>query len=329
MISIESSRLARILHDFSDQTILVVGDLMLDEFIWGKVDRISPEAPVPVVKVVRETTHLGGAANVAANLASLGARPVPVGVIGTDANGDRLLEELRRRKISDQGVVKDPNRITSVKTRIIAHQQQVCRADREANNPVSKPLLGRMEDFCRQMIASTNGVILSDYAKGVLNCDLIRTLITQAREARKFLAVDPKADHFPFYQQASIIAPNKKELEQAAGSGIFDEDSLLGAGRTLLKSTSSDHLLITRGEEGMTLMEDDQHFHIPTVGREVFDVTGAGDTVIASLALGVAAGATVREAAILANHAAGAVVGKLGTAAVTVEELRKSIGSVV
>ncbi len=325
MISIKPSRLTQILNGFSGQTILVVGDLMLDEFIWGRVERISPEAPVPVVEVIRETTHLGGAANVAANLAALGAHPVPVGVIGADGKGERLLEELQEQGIGLEGVVKDPKRITTVKTRIMAHHQQVCRADRESRTPLSKAFMRRMEDLCRQMMASVDGVILSDYAKGMLHCDLIQALITQAREADQFLAVDPKADHFPFYRRASVITPNKKEVEQAVGLRIFDEDSLLRASRRLLKSTCSDYLLITRGEEGMTLVEDEGHVHIPTVGREVFDVTGAGDTVVASLTLGVAAGATVPEAAILANHAAGVVVGKLGTGAATVGEIRNSI----
>ena len=326
MISSEKSRLTGILNAFSNQSVLVVGDFMLDKFVWGKVERISPEAPVPVVEVSRETIHLGGAANVAANLAAMGARPVPVGVIGPDDPGETILKELQRLGISTEGVVKDKNRITSVKTRILARHQQVCRADREDRKPISEAVRNRIVEISTQAMPRASGVILSDYSKGVLTAELIRTLIMKSREAGKFLAVDPKTANFPLYRHASIITPNKKEAERAAGLAISDESSLIRAGRILLESTLSDSLLITRGEEGMTLIEEKGEFHIPTSGREVFDVTGAGDTVIASLTLGVAAGATLREAAILANHAAGVVVGRLGTAVATVEEIRKSVG---
>lgn len=326
MIAVDRSRLHHILSHFAAQPILVVGDLMLDEFIWGSVERISPEAPVPVVEVVRETVHLGGAANVAVNLAVMGARPIPVGVIGSDGTGQRLLEELKKRAITTEGVVQEEGRITSQKTRIIAHHQQVCRADRETRKPVSEPVLRRLEELSREIMRQSHGVILSDYSKGVLTAGLIQALVARAEECGKFLAVDPKTRNFALYQRAAIITPNQKEAEEASGVEIFDEASLVHAGRTLRELTSSKHLLITRGEEGMTLFEDQQHFHIPTVAQEVFDVTGAGDTVIATLTLAVAAGASVGEAAILANHAAGVVVGKLGTASATVEEIRASIG---
>lgn len=326
MIAVDRSRLHHILSHFAAQPILVVGDLMLDEFIWGSVERISPEAPVPVVEVVRETVHLGGAANVAVNLAVMGARPIPVGVIGSDGTGQRLLEELKKRAITTEGVVQEEGRITSQKTRIIAHHQQVCRADRETRKPVSEPVLRRLEELSREIMRQSHGVILSDYSKGVLTAGLIQALVARAEECGKFLAVDPKTRNFALYQRAAIITPNQKEAEEASGVEIFDEASLVHAGRTLRELTSSKHLLITRGEAGMTLFEDQQHFHIPTVAQEVFDVTGAGDTVIATLTLAVAAGASVGEAAILANHAAGVVVGKLGTASATVEEIRASIG---
>lgn len=326
MILVEKSRLTQILNGFSNQPILVVGDLMLDEFVWGRIERISPEAPVPVVEVRRETIHLGGAANVAANLAAMGACPVPVGVIGADGSGETVLREFQRQGISTEGIVEDPGRITSVKTRIIAQHQQVCRTDREDRTPISEAVLSRIQDIYRQGIARASGVILSDYSKGVLTPELIRDLITLARKASKFLAVDPKAANFPLYRHASIVTPNKKEAEHAAGITISDEPSLIRAGRMLLESTVSDYLLITRGEEGMTLIEPKEEFHIPTAGREVFDVTGAGDTVVASLTLGIVAGATMREAAVMANHAAGVVVGRLGTAVATTEEIRASIG---
>lgn len=325
MISVDHSRLAQILECFSNQPLLVVGDLMLDEFIWGRVERISPEAPVPVVEVLRETVSLGGAANVAANLAVLGARPVLVGVVGADSAGERLMGELQKQGISTEGVITDRSRVTSIKTRIIAQHQQVCRTDREHKAPLSDEVLKQIEGRCDGFVDRVKGIILSDYCKGVLTSELTGSLIARSRQKNKFLAVDPKTRNFSLYRRASIITPNKKEAEQASGVEITDQNSLLRAGRALLGSTSSDYLLITRGEEGMTLFEDEQHFDIPTVAREVFDVTGAGDTVVATLTLAIAAGASVREAAMLANHAAGVVVGKLGTAAATVEEIKLSV----
>ncbi len=319
-------QLQRIVQQFSDQPILVVGDLMLDRFVWGRVERISPEAPVPVVEVVKESVHLGGAANVACNLAVLKARPLLVGVVGGDEAGDRLVEELHRQEISSEGIVRDDNRATTIKTRIIAHNQQVCRTDREDKAPLSQGAMGQIRGAYQTFLDQAQGVIVSDYAKGALSAALVADLIQGAREAKKFLAVDPKAGDFSVYRRASIVTPNKKEAVRAAGLEIVDEPSFIRAGEKLLEVTASDYLLITRGEEGMTLFEGKEHFHIPTVAQEVFDVSGAGDTVIASLTLAVAADASIREAAILANHAAGVAVGKLGTAAATGEEILSSIG---
>lgn len=328
MISADKQQLHRIVKRFSDRPVLVVGDLMLDQFVWGKVERISPEAPVPVVQIVKESIHLGGAANVACNLAVLGARPLLVGVMGSDEAGQRLIKELHRQDISSEGVIRDSDRRTTVKTRIIAQHQQVCRTDRESKAPLSKAILERILELYQTFFDRAKGIIISDYAKGALSSTLIQDLIQESRRAERFLAVDPKVGDFSIYRQASVITPNQKEAEWASGVEIVDELSLVRAGQRLLEMTGAGHLLITRGEEGMTLFEDDKHSHIPTVAREVFDVTGAGDTVIASLTLAVAAGASVREAATVANHAAGVVVGKLGTAAVTVDEILSSIGNV-
>ncbi|MDA2938629.1 D-glycero-beta-D-manno-heptose-7-phosphate kinase [Acidobacteria bacterium AH-259-A15] len=327
MISADKQQLHRIVKCFSDQAVLVVGDLMLDQFVWGKVERISPEAPVPVVEIVKESIHLGGAANVACNLAVLGARPLLVGVVGSDEAGQRLIEELHRQDISSEGVVRDSDRRTTIKTRIIAQHQQVCRTDRQSNAPLSEAILERILELYQPFFDQAKGIIVSDYAKGALSGTLIEDLIQQSRRAERFLAVDPKVGDFSIYRQACVITPNKKEAESASGVKIVDELSLIRAGQRLLEMTGAGHLLITRGEEGMTLFEDDKHSHIPTVAREVFDVTGAGDTVIASLTLAVAAGASVWDAATVANHAAGVVVGKLGTAAVTVDEILSSIGN--
>ena len=326
MSTSDRQQLQEIIQRFPDQPILVVGDLMLDRFVWGRVERISPEAPVPVVEVERESVHLGGAANVACNLAVLKARPFLVGVVGCDEAGERLVEELHRQEISSEGVVRANDRTTTIKTRILAHHQQVCRTDRESREPLSQGVLGKMRGVYQTFLNQAKGIILSDYAKGALSPNLVLDLIRDCREAKKFLAVDPKAGDFSVYRGASLITPNKKEAERASGVEIVDQSSFIQAGRKLLELTASDYLLITRGEEGMTLFEGKEHSHIPTVAREVFDVTGAGDTVIASLTLAVAAGASLGEAAALANHAAGVVVGKLGTAAATADEILSSIG---
>ena len=321
-----NQQLQKVVQQFPDQPILVVGDLMLDRYVWGRVERISPEAPVPVVEVVKETVHLGGAANVAYNLAVLKARPLLVGVVGRDEAGDRLVEELHRQEISSEGIVRDKGRSTTIKTRIIAHNQQVCRTDREDKTPLSQGTVDQIRSAYQPLLEQAKGMIISDYAKGACSEALVVDLIQETRQAKKFLAVDPKAGDFSVYRGASIVTPNKKEAVRASGVEIVDEASFIQAGEKLLEVTASDYLLITRGEEGMTLFDGKEHSHIPTVAREVFDVSGAGDTGIASLTLAVAAGASIRDAAILANHAAGVAVGKLGTAAATGEEILSSIG---
>ncbi len=325
MVPTSKSRLIEIISRFKGLPIAVAGDMILDRFIWGRVERISPEAPVPVIEITRETVHLGGAANVASNLVSLGARPVPLGVIGMDDAGRALQDEFARLGIEAHGVVSQESRVTTVKTRIIAHHQQVCRADRETRTPVVGETLEKLLEMGADIVQRCSAVIMSDYLKGLLVAPLVDCLVESCRRRNTFLAVDPKADDFCMYRGASIITPNKREAERASGLLIADDQSLVKAGNRLLEKTGAGHILITRGEEGMTLIEKGHHFHLPTLAREVYDVTGAGDTVIATLTLAVAAGATVQEAANLANHAAGIVVGKVGTAAATTEELRASL----
>ena len=326
MISTDKGQLQKIVGLFADQPILVVGDLILDHFVWGTVDRISPEAPVPVVRVVKESFHLGGAANVARNLSVLEARPLLVGMVGRDEAGEKLVEELGTEKISSEGIIQVADRSTTVKTRIIAQHQQVCRTDRESTDLPSDEVVSEIKESYQNYLEQARGIIVSDYAKGVLSQVLVPDLIQEARERGIFVAVDPKRNDFSGYRGASLVTPNTKEAERASGVEIVDEASFLQAGQRLLETTQVDSLLVTRGEEGMTLFEGQEHAHIPTVAQEVFDVTGAGDTVIGSLTLAVTAGASVGEAAVLANHAASVAVGKLGTAAATVEELLASIG---
>jgi len=320
-------RLRRLIGSFRDKKIAVVGDLILDEYIWGNVSRISPEAPVPVVEVKRESLCLGGAANVALNLCALGARPLLAGVLGEDVTGERLLQLLQERGINADGVTMDSSRRTTLKTRIIAHHQQVCRADREFKGPLGKDSCEALLRTAEELIRSSDAVILSDYGKGVFDAGVARRLLDYARELNRFVAVDPKNNDVGDYRGASVITPNKREAELLSGTKIFDAETLRQAGRRIFQRSCAQYLLITRGEEGMTLFEGDTTEEIPTVAKEVFDVTGAGDTVIAVLTLAVAAGASLYEAAVLANHAAGLVVGKLGTASVCRTELLESIGS--
>jgi len=300
-----------------------VGDLILDRYIWGKVSRISPEAPVPIVDVVDDSFLLGGAANVAKNIAALGGGATVLGLIGRDS-GARVLKRLLKENSIRAALIED-ERPTSVKTRVIAHSQQVVRFDRENKEYISgKPLRAMIEKMAR-LISAHDAVIVSDYKKGAVTMELMRALIKyKAGRKKKFIALDPKVGHFHLYKGVSLITPNVKEAGEGSGIEIKDEKSLLKAGKTLLKNLGTDAILITRGEEGMSLFTKDGVKHIPTVAKKVFDVTGAGDTVVAAFTLACAAGASMEEAAVLANHAAGIVVAEVGTAAATSDKLKES-----
>jgi len=316
----------KVLARFSGARILVVGDIMMDRFMWGKVSRISPEAPVPVVLVERETLLLGGASNVVNNIRSLGGQVSLCGVVGDDEMGRRIVRELTRKGVDTRGLMVEEGRQTTTKTRIIAHQQQVVRIDHEMTDSLKPPVYRELSRFIEGSLKRFDGVILSDYGKGLLTRELIRTVIRRAGEKNKFVMVDPKLKNFFFYKGATVITPNTSEASAAAGFPITDLSSLKRVGRALLKRLKCRVLVITRGEEGMALFEPNQEpYLVPTVAKEVYDVTGAGDTVIGAMALSMAAGAGVREAAELANHAAGIVVGKVGTATVTQEELMRAV----
>jgi D-glycero-beta-D-manno-heptose-7-phosphate kinase len=320
----EPEKLIEAVSRFRKKRVLVLGDVMLDRFVWGSVSRISPEAPVPVVEIREETTCLGGAANVVANIRSLGGKAFPLAVVGNDVEGKQVRSRFRDLGASLAGILVEKERATSVKTRIIAHHQQVCRADREDRTPLAAALQDRIVALFRDRLSSTDAVIVSDYAKGLISPALLRRILPAARAAGKVVCVDPKLRNLAVYRPATVITPNLSEAEHAAGMTIDDEKSLVRAGRKILRRTGIDHLLVTRGERGMALFEGDSAsgvIRIPTVAREVYDVTGAGDTVISTLSLGLASGLPIREAAILSNIAAGIVVGKLGTACVTPEEL--------
>lgn len=320
---------AKIINSFKNKKILIIGDLILDRFIYGKVSRISPEAPVPVVEVVDESFLLGGATNVANNIAALGGRVSVAGVVGKDTAGRVIRELLEGKDVTVDGIVED-RRPTTVKTRIIAHHQQVVRFDREDKKRLEGKNLDLLLDYIKRAIPKHDAVIVSDYKKGVISAPLMKTLVKYAKPKNTFIAVDPKVGHFHFYKNVSLITPNLLEASQGSGVEIKDEKSLLKAGKTLMSRLSCKSVLITRSEDGMSLFEKGSSrevrvTHIPTVAKKVFDVTGAGDTVIATIALAHTAGASLEEAAIIANHAAGIVVGEVGTAVVTCEQLLQAV----
>lgn len=320
------NRAEQLLDRFSGKMILIVGDVMLDEFIWGKVGRISPEAPVPVVEVINETYRLGGSANVAANIRALGGTAVPIGVIGRDNASDRVLELMNQSQIETAGVSR-VERATTLKTRIIAHNQQVVRTDREEKRPLSQIINAELAAAFLGYLPGADAVIVSDYDKGVVSRDFLCRILPQAKAANVPVFLDPKVHHADYYRPITLITPNQREAELLTGIAIEDERTLEQAGRKLLQRFECAHALITRGEEGMSLFNSTGSHHLPTFAREVFDVTGAGDTVIATLALASAGGATMEESAILANHAAGIVVGKVGTATVVRSELQSDFES--
>jgi len=321
-MNMNRNRAEQILDAFSGRSVLILGDIMLDEFIWGNVTRISPEAPVPVVEVVSETYRLGGAANVAANLRALEGTPLPIGVVGRDGASERIEELLVQAKIETHGIVRADRR-TTLKTRIIAHSQQIVRADREHRQPLSSALNRDLAAVFLEHLPQAAAVIVSDYDKGVVNRELLSSILPKARSANIPVYLDPKVHHADYYRPITVITPNQREAELLTGMQIDGQSSLEDAGRKLLLRFECEHALITRGENGMSLFSasDGTVSHFPTFARTVFDVTGAGDTVIATLALAQAAGATMQEAAMLANQAGGVVVGKLGTATISRSEL--------
>lgn len=325
MSALPSSRAASLLESMRARRVLVLGDLMLDEFLWGRVSRISPEAPVPVVEVTRRSDHLGGAGNVAANVRSLGGEPTLVGLVGDDAPGGRVREALAVAGIAARLVVV-PGRPTTLKTRIVAHHQQVVRADIEdASEATGRQALALFE-AAQEALDGCGALVISDYQKGVVSAALLARVLPLARRRRVPVLVDPKPRHFRRYRNVTVVTPNLQEAEQATGLRLRDEAQLLKGGRRILAMLGCQAALVTRGEHGLSLIERGRPpLHVEAAAREVFDVTGAGDTVIATLGLALAAGASLAEAAVLANLAAGVVVGKLGTAQATPAELRAAL----
>lgn len=326
MQTVTTKRLKEILRSFKGQEIIVVGDIMLDHFIKGGVSRISPEAPVPVVAVNNEFFVAGGAGNVAVNLAALGAKPVLVSVVGRDVGGEMLKDFLRKKQVNISGVTEDYDRPTTQKVRVMAEQQQIVRFDRESKAVISSAVAREcMQSFTRAL-SSAKGVILSDYGKGMLSDNNIKTLIAACNKRKIPVCVDPKIDNFKKYKNITCMTPNTKEAWEGAGqSPKSGEEAIEKLGQKILKMLSAKSILITRGADGMSLFEKGKAkpSTVRATAREVYDVTGAGDTVISVFTLALACGAKLNEAAVLSNFAAGIVVGKSGTATVTVKEIEQ------
>jgi len=321
-------QLLKIIENFNNQNILVVGDLMLDEYLWGEVNRISPEAPIPILDIQKITCVPGGAANTASNLSAMGGKVFLAGVIGPEDKGKLLKEMLEKRGVETQGIFIDENRKTTVKTRAIAKNQQMIRLDSEDRNPIDLTYEQKILDFVKGKIKEVKAVIISDYVKGVVTENLIKNIIEITKTNNIFCLIDSKAKDFQKYKNCNIIIPNEKELSQALDLEIRSEGQLLEAGKMLLFHVLCDNVLVKRGAKGMTLFEKDGNiFSFPAINNQPIDVSGAGDTAIATFTLALTAGANLKEAVIIASHACGIVVGKMGTAIVLPEELAKSLGA--
>lgn len=301
---------------------------MLDRFIWGDVERISPEAPVPVMRVMAESHRLGGAANVIHNVRALGAQVTACGVVGRDMAGKRLVHDLRRGGVSTAGIIADKQVQTIQKSRIIARprHQQIVRLDRENQQPIADATLKRLREFVLTKAKACDGIVVSDYGKGVVHGSLLQSIAVLVRQKGLICVVDPKKENYASYRFPTLITPNKDEASGAAGILIRDDASLLAAGEKLVRMWRAQAVLITRGSDGMSLFRPHRAVvHFPTEPRDMFDVTGAGDTVVAVCGLALVCGASFEEAAVIANLAAGLVGEEVGTVAVSLEKLKRSL----
>lgn len=323
MPPLTEKRLRELLGNFSGKRIAVVGDLMLDRYYWGAVHRVSPEAPVPVVEVDTESVRFGGAANVANNIQALGGRAYLVGLVGDDHPGSMFTKMLTDQGLESEGIVVDPGRPTTIKTRVIAAGQHVVRIDNESKQECPGALSAKLIDAVRRNIASLDGVIIEDYNKGVVTADLIHAVIDAAVEAGKPVTVDPKFNNFFEYRNVTVFKPNRREVEEAVGGKLSTTADVERAGKGLLASLNARNVLLTRGEEGMSLFQSDGTVtHMPTTADVVQDVSGAGDTVISTLTMALVAGGGITESCILANCAGGVVVGAVGIVPILPAQLR-------
>jgi rfaE bifunctional protein kinase chain/domain len=322
MVDISNNRLDELKKGFDGKRIAVIGDMMLDGYFWGDVKRISPEAPVPVLEVEEEFFRFGGAANVALNVLTLGGIPVPVGVIGNDTYGNIFSSLLKEKKIDSEGIIIDNERPTTTKTRVIANNQHIVRIDKESKAYINKHIEAKILYFIESSVGKIDGLILQDYNKGILTPSLISKIISLANKKDILITVDPKFDNFFEYKNVTVFKPNRKETETVLGSRIKDDKDISSAGRNLLNKLNSKYVLLTLGEGGIAVFEKgDKERRMPTKARKVADVSGAGDTVISTLTIGLAAGANIYEACFLANYAAGIVCGEVGIVPIEKEAL--------
>ena len=325
MHGITVERTIEILDNSEGQKIAVIGDIMLDKFFWGTVNRISPEAPVPVIELQYESSHLGGAANVASNLKSLGLTPILCGVLGNDNSGEEFLNLCKNAGLITDGIIFDNDRQTTVKTRIIANNQHVARVDREVNFAISSDLQSRFLTYLKS-INNLRGIIFEDYNKGMLPKEFIEAIIKYANENEIIVTVDPKQENFFTYKNVDLFKPNKKEAQQAFGFTLNSKENVKQAGLQLLEKLKCKNVLITLGSDGMVLFQDNGNiFSVPTRARQVADVSGAGDTAIATYTASVAGGASVVEAASIANFASGTVCEKHGVVSIEIQDLLATI----
>ncbi|MDP8227836.1 MAG: D-glycero-beta-D-manno-heptose-7-phosphate kinase [Candidatus Electryoneaceae bacterium] len=324
MIKFDADRVDQILEAMNEVKIAVVGDLMLDRYMWGEAHRISPEAPVPIVTMEGESSNLGGAANVAANVGSLGADVTLFGVVGDDPTGRELRNLVVQSSFNDDGIITDSSRPTSSKTRVIAHSQHIVRIDRESTDKIGEELERKLLDRFQSVLNDIDAVILQDYNKGLLTPAIIQGIIAECRRVGVPVGVDPKWDNFWEFGGVTVFKPNVSELVAAAGHSISNEDELKRAGRSVIKRIEAEYLLVTRGKEGMALFSDGEMELIPTQAHRVHDVSGAGDTVIATVMTALAGGADITDAALMGNFAASVVIAELGAVPVDPDKLRRS-----
>lgn len=326
MINTSLKKLNKLQKDFKNKRIAIIGDMMLDSYFWGKVSRISPEAPVPVVAIDEEFFRFGGATNVALNIKTLGGIPIPFGVIGDDLDGKNLKKLLKDSSITDVGIFVDKTRPTTNKTRVIANNQHVVRIDKENVNLIPPIIENKILSLLKKEIKNIDAIILEDYNKGVLTSTLIQRVIELANENKKIITVDPKFNNFFTYKNVTVFKPNRKETEDALGIRINSNEDITKAGNQLLEKLQAKIVLLTLGEDGIALFEKDKpEKRIPTKARKVADVSGAGDTVISTLTMALAAGAQIYDAAYLANFAGGLVCQEVGIVPIHIDYLFESV----
>lgn len=326
LININEHRLQAVCASMTGRKLAVIGDVMLDRYLLGRVGRLSPEAPVPVIDLDDDQVRLGGASNVARNVRALGGDPLLIGVVGDDGSGRQVIDLIREGGLSPEGILTDSTRPTTVKTRIIAHAQHVARVDRESRAPLSPELVAAIVGFVERNMDRIDGVIFEDYNKGVIGRELVRKVTALATRKNIPVTVDPKFENFFDFPGATVFKPNKKEVEEALGRKLSSREEIEDAGRILLTKLDVGNILFTLGDQGMMLVERDGSIsHVSTKAHAVADVSGAGDTVIATLTMALLGGATIREAACLANYGGGIVCGYVGIVPIDKDELVRTV----